>query len=85
MFLGYPDGTSGKDPTANAGQIREMVQSLGQEDPLEEGMATHPSILAWRTTWTKELKELIPWGCKNLNSTEGTWQACTSSASILLF
>ena len=31
-----------------------QVQSLGQEDPLEEGMATHPSILAWRIPWTKE-------------------------------
>ena len=30
------------------------VQSLGQEDPLEEGMATHSSILAWRMSWTEE-------------------------------
>ena len=30
------------------------VQSLGQEDPLEKGMATHSSILAWRTPWTQE-------------------------------
>ena len=30
------------------------VPSLGQEDPLEEGMATHPSILAWRIPWTEE-------------------------------
>ena len=30
------------------------VQSLGQEDPLEEEMATHPSILAWRIPWTEE-------------------------------
>ena len=30
------------------------VQSLGQEDPLEEGMTTHPSILAWRILWTEE-------------------------------
>ena len=30
------------------------VQSLGQEDPLEEGMATHSSILAWRIQWTEE-------------------------------
>ena len=30
------------------------VQSLGQEDPLEKGMATHASILAWRITWTEE-------------------------------
>ena len=29
-------------------------QSLGQEDTLEEGMATHPSILAWRIPWTEE-------------------------------
>ena len=31
-----------------------QVQSLGQEDPLEEGMATHSSILAWRMSWTEE-------------------------------
>ena len=30
------------------------VQSLGQEDPLENGMATHFSILAWRIPWTEE-------------------------------
>ena len=30
------------------------VQSLGQEDPLEEEMATHSSILAWRIPWTEE-------------------------------
>ena len=34
------------------------VQSLGQEDPLEEGMATHSSILAWRIPWTEERGEL---------------------------
>ena len=31
-----------------------QVQSLGQEDPREKGMATHPSILAWRIPWTEE-------------------------------
>ena len=31
-----------------------QVQSLGQEHPLEKGMATHSSILAWRSPWTKE-------------------------------
>ena len=30
------------------------VQSLGREDPLEEGMATHSSVLAWRLPWTEE-------------------------------
>ena len=31
-----------------------QVQSLGQEDPLERGMATHSSILAWKIPWTEE-------------------------------
>ena len=31
-----------------------QVQSLGQEDPLEKGIATHSSILAWRIPWTEE-------------------------------
>ena len=31
-----------------------QIQSLGQEDPLEMGMATHSSILAWRIPWTEE-------------------------------
>ena len=31
-----------------------QVQSLGQEDPLEKEMATHSSILAWKTPWTEE-------------------------------
>ena len=31
-----------------------QVQSLGQEDSLEKGMATHSSILAWRISWTEE-------------------------------
>ena len=46
-------GASGK-PTASAGDMRHKVQSLGREDPLEEGMATHSSILAWRIPWTEE-------------------------------
>jgi len=33
---------------------KTQVQSLGWEDPLEEGMATHSSILAWRILWTEE-------------------------------
>ena len=34
------------------------VQSLGWEDPLEEGVAMHSSILAWRISWTEEISEL---------------------------
>ena len=39
------------------------VQSLGWEDPLEEGMATHSNILTWRIPWTV-------WGHKESNTTE---------------
>ena len=45
-------------------------RSLGQEDPLEKGMATHSSILAWRIPWTEELGDYSPWGCKELDTTE---------------
>ena len=38
------------------------VQHLGQENPLEEGMATHSSILAWRLPWTEEPGRLQPIG-----------------------
>ena len=40
-----------KNPPA---MLETWVQSLGQEDPLEQGMATHPSILAWRIPRTEE-------------------------------
>ena len=38
----------------NAGDAEIWVQSLDWEDPWEEGMATHSSILAWRIPWTEE-------------------------------
>ena len=39
---------------ANAGDIRDRVQSLGEKDSLRAGMATRSSILAWRMPWTEE-------------------------------
>ena len=50
--LGLPGGSGGKESACNAGG---RFGSLGREDPLEEGMATHSSILAWRIPWTEEL------------------------------
>ena len=44
----------GKEPPANAGDIRDAGSILGWEEPLEEGMAAHSSILAWRIPWTEE-------------------------------
>ena len=45
------------------------VRSLGQEDPLEEEMATHSSILAWEISWTEQLGGLQSTGSKELNMT----------------
>ena len=52
-----------------------QVQSLGWEDPLEEGMATHFSILTWRIPWTEEPVGggYSPWGCKESDTTETTY------------
>ena len=49
-----------------------QVQSLGQEDPLEEGMATHSGILAWKIHEQRGLVGYSPWGCKESNATEHT-------------
>ena len=46
------------------------VQSLSWEDPLEEGMATHSSILTWRIPWTEELVGYSPWGRKESDTTK---------------
>ena len=48
-----------KNPPANAGDIKDMgliceLNPWKREDPLEEGMTTHSSILAWRVSWTEE-------------------------------
>ena len=52
--LGFTDGSVAKNPPTNAGDDRDPGSLPGQEDPLEKGMATHPSILAWRIPWTEE-------------------------------
>ena len=46
------------------------VQSLGQEDSLEKGMATHFSIFAWEILWTEEPGRLHPWSHKVSDTTD---------------
>ena len=48
------------------------VQSLGREDPLEKGIATHFSILAWRIPWTKESGRLQSMGLQRVRHTLST-------------
>ena len=43
-----------------------QVQSLGQEDPMEKGMATHSSILAWKIPWTEETGMLQSMGSQRV-------------------
>ena len=51
-----------KNPPANAGDVRDAGSIPGQEDPLEEEMATHSSIHAWRIPWTEEPEGLTVHG-----------------------
>ena len=67
-----------KNPPANAGDARDGVQSLGWEDPLEEDMATHSSILAWRIPCTEEPGRLQSMGLQSLDSTEAIL-SCTQA------
>ena len=52
----FPSGTSDKEPGCQRRRLKRhrQGQPLGQEEPLEEGTATHSSILAWRILWTEE-------------------------------
>ena len=52
--VGLPQWLSGKEPSCKAGAAGDVVQSLGWDNPLEKGMATHFSIPAWRILWTEE-------------------------------
>ena len=54
LLVGFLDGTNGKEPAYQCRRHETQVQSLSWEDPLEEGMATHSSILVWRIPWTEE-------------------------------
>ena len=65
LLQGFPGVSDGKNPPV----MRETwVQSLGWEDPLEKGTATHSSILAWRIPWTEEPGRLQSLGSQTYNS-----------------
>ena len=51
FIMGFPIGLGVKNLPA---MQETRVRSLGRDDPLEKGMATHSSMLAWRIPWTKE-------------------------------
>ena len=58
--MGFPGGSDGKEYACSAG---DPSLTPGSGDPLEKGMATHSSILAWRIPWTEE-----PGGLQSMGS-----------------
>ena len=80
-------GTSGKDPVCQCRRQKTQVRSLGWEDPLEVGMATHSSVLAWRIPWTEEpggLQSQTNWSDQlKVAKSQTNWSnlACTLSGS----
>ena len=79
VFLGFPGGSDGKESTCNAGNLG---RSLGWEDPLQEGMATHSSIPYWTIPRTEEPGGLHSWGHKESDTTE---QLSTAQHSVCVY
>ena len=63
VYKGFPGGASGKEPACQCRRHEMWVRSLSHKDLLEEGMATHSSILAWRIPWAEE-----PGGLQSIGS-----------------
>ena len=61
--MGFPSGSAVKNPSAMQELQETQVWSLDWEDPLQKGMATHSSILAWEIPWTEE-----PGGLQSMGS-----------------
>ena len=60
-----------------------QVQPLGREDSLEEKMATHSNILAWKTPWTEELGRLQSIGLHRVRSdSEHSWRLVDAKLSV---
>jgi len=72
-FMGFPGGASGKELAAKAGDVRDMVRSLGQEDPQEEGMATHSNNFSWRIPWKEKPGRLQSMGSQKVGHDSATF------------
>ena len=62
--MGFPGSSAGKNPPA---MWETWIRSLGWEDPLEEEMATHSSILTWRIPGQRSVAGYSAWCCKKLD------------------
>ena len=62
-WMGFPGDVNGKEPTCQCRKRKKLRLSLDWEDPVEEGMAAHSRVLAWRSPWTEE-----PGGLQSIGS-----------------
>ena len=70
---GFPSGWAVKNLLAMQETQETRLKSLGQEDSLEEGLATHSSILAWRIPWTEDPSVLQPTGLQRFGHDCSNW------------
>ena len=82
---GFPGSASGKETACQCRRHKKpQVRSLGREDPLEEGMAAHSSILAWRIPMDREAWWATVHGVSESDTTEATEHKCTHPDIVLL-
>ena len=80
----FPGGTMVKNQPASVGDKRDSGSILGREVPLEEEMATHSSILAWRIPWTEKPGGLQSMGSQKSDTTERLNNNIKLSQGVLL-
>ena len=68
-FLPHLTFSGGSDSKESDFSVGDPISYLGQDDPLEKGMVTHSSILAWRIPWTEEPARLQSIGSQELDMT----------------
>ena len=85
-MFSFPGGSMVKNSPANAREAGDPVWSLAQEDPLQEEMATHSSILAWEIPWTEEVVGYSP-SCKESDMTEwrSTYHHCLIGIQMISY
>ena len=73
VYVGFPGSSNGKESACNAGD-QGSIPGISREHPLEKGMATHSSTLAWKIPRTEGLAGCSPWGLTGSDMTEETKQ-----------
>ena len=71
VYVGFPGSAEVKNQLSMVETQEKWVESLGREDPLERGMATHSSILAWKISWTED-----PVGLQSMESKRVRHDSC---------